>query len=63
MCFRVGGAEWDVCVNRAPFHTERFEHRRLIQFLLVSVGLGRAMYPNQTSWVFMGRVQWLQLLL
>lgn len=53
----------DVCVNRAPVHTGFFGHHPLIKFLLVSVGFGKGMYPNQTSWVFMGRIQWLQLLL
>lgn len=49
----------DVCVNRAPIHTGGFGHHVLIQFSQVLMGFGRGLYPNQTSWVFKGRVQWL----
>lgn len=57
---RQGG---DVPVNRAPVHTGCFGHQLLIQSLLVSLGLGKGVCPNQSSWIFMGSVQWLQLLL
>lgn len=43
--------------NGVPIHKGGFGHHLLVPFLMVFMGLGRGICPNQTLWVFFGRLR------
>ena len=47
--------------NGVPIHKGSFGHRLLVLFLMVFMGLGRGMCPNQTLWVFFDRLREMEL--